>query len=118
MKTKDIKSSGHVWHFVQTGGLMQLQIQSIDDVLELDRLDPKLWVALSCPVTGIEFSEDTLKVLDLDKDGRVRVPEVLDACSFIKKYFKKPEIIMEAGDTIPLDALSDEAFSCADSPAE
>ena len=118
MKTKDIKSSGHVWHFVQTGGLMQLQIQSIDDVLELDRLDPKLWVALSCPVTGIEFSEDTLKVLDLDKDGRVRVPEVLDACSFIKKYFKKPEIIMEAGDTIPLDALSDEAFSCGHSPAE
>lgn len=118
MKTKKIKSGNHTWKFVQTGGLMQLQIQSIEDVLELDQLDPKLWVALACPVSGLEFSEDTLQVLDLDKNGRVRVPEILDACKFIKKYFSKPEIIMEKGETIPLNALSDEPFSCGHSPAK
>ena len=118
MKTKTVKKNGHVWHFVQNSGLMQLQIQSIDDILELDKLDPKLWVALSCPVSGLEFSEDTLSALDLDGDGRVRVPEILDACRFIRKHFKKPEIIMESGDTLPLDALSDEPFACGHSPSE
>ncbi len=118
MKPRNIKSGEHVWHFVQTSGLMQLQIRNIDDVLELDKLDPKLWVALACPTSGLEFSEDTLQVLDLDKNGRVRVPEILEACSFIKKYFRRPEIIMEKGDTIPLDALSDEPFDCGHSPSE
>ncbi|MBQ2552394.1 MAG: hypothetical protein II563_06090 [Treponema sp.] len=118
MKAKDIKSNGHTWHFVNNSGLMQLNIRTIDDVLELENLDPKLWVALSCPVSGLEFSEDTLQVLDLDKDGRVRIPEIISACRFIKKYFKKPEIIMEKGCTIPVDALSDENFDCGHSPAE
>ncbi len=118
MKLKKIKSNGHVWHFVQTGGLMQLQIRSIDDVLNLDSLDPKLWVALSCPVTGLEFSEETLKTLDLDNNGRVRVPEILAASAYIKKYFKHPEVIMTEGDSIPLDSLGDEPFECGHSPAE
>lgn len=118
MKTKDIKSGNHIWHFAKTSGLMQLQIQSIDDVLELEHLDPKLWVALACPVSGLEFSEDTLQVVDLNKDGRVQVPEILETTRFIKKYFKRPEIIMENGDTIPLDALSDESFDCGHSPSD
>ena len=116
MKTKKIKGKKHTWHFVQTGGLLQLQINSIEDVLELDTLDPKLWVALACPVTGLEFSEETLKLLDTDKNGRVRVAEILEAVAFIKKYFKDPSCIMTEGDSIPLEALSEEPFACGHSP--
>ena len=111
-------ADGHAWHFVQTGGLMQVDFKSVDDVLNLDKLDQKLWVALACPVSGLEFSDETLQILDIDKDCRVRVPEILSAVDYIKKYFKKPEVIMEEGDTIPLDALGDEAFDCGHSPAE
>lgn len=118
MKTKKIKNGGHSWNFIQTGGLVQLQIASIDDVLHLRELDPKLWVALACPVQGLEFSRETLELLDTDKDGRVRVPEVLAAVDYIRKYFKKPEVIMTEGDAIPLDALGDEAFACGHSPLE
>ena len=116
MKTKKIVADNHVWHFVQVGGLMQLQIRNIDDVLNLSKLDQKLWVALSCPVSGLEMDEETLKALDLDHNGRVRVPEILSAVDYIKKYFSRPEVIMEAGDSIPLDAMSDEPFDCGHSP--
>ena len=86
------KPQSHRWHFIQTGGLVQVKISTIDDLLHLDELDPKLWIALACPVKGLEFSEETLSLLDTDKNGRVRVPEILEAVSFIKKYFAKPEV--------------------------
>lgn len=104
--------NAHEWHFVQNGGLVQVCISSIDDVLNLDKLDPKFWTALTCPVSGLEFSEETLNLLDSDKNGRVRVPEILGVVSYIKKYFKKPEIIMQEGDSIPLESLSQELFDC------
>ena len=69
----------HIWHFVQNGGLIQPQIASIDDVLNLNTLDPKMWTALACPVSGLEFSEETLTLLDSDKNGRVRIPEILSS---------------------------------------
>ena len=102
-----INNNEHKWHFFQAGGLMQVQFSTIDDVLNIDKLDPKLWTALACPVKGLEFSEETLALLDTDKNGRVRVPEIIAGVAYIKKYFSKPEIIMTPGDSIPLDALSD-----------
>lgn len=105
----------HVWKFVQNGGLIQVQLSSVEDVLNIDKLDPKLWTALSCPVSGVEFSEETLNLLDTDKNGRVRVPEILEGLRFIKKYLVKPEIIMSDGENIPLDCISDELFECGHS---
>ncbi|MBQ6782042.1 MAG: hypothetical protein IJP62_12580 [Treponema sp.] len=110
--------SNHTWHFVQTGGLVQLKINSIEDVLNLKELDQKLWVALACPVKGLEFSEETLSLLDTDHNGRVRVPEILDAVEFIRKYITKPEVIMKPGISIPLDSLSTEPFACGHSPID
>lgn len=118
MKTKNLQTKDHEWHFIQTGGLMQLQISSIDDVLHLKDLNPKLWVALACPVKGLEFSEETLSLLDTDYNGRVRVPEILEAVEYIRTYLQTPEVIMTEGSTIPLSALSDAKFACGHSPAE
>lgn len=112
------KSQGHSWKFVQNGGLIQAQIATIEDVLNLDKLDPKFWTALACPVSGLEFSEETLNLLDSDKNGRVRVPEILSVVDYIKKYFAKPEIIMTEGDSIPLDSLSDVDFCAGHSAKE
>lgn len=118
MLDKDNKTEEHSFHFMQNGGLIQVKISTIDDVLNLASLDKKMWTALACPVQGLEFSDETLSVLDIDKNGRVRVPEILAAVEYIRKYFAKPEIIMEKGDTIPLDALGEEPFECGHSPLE
>ena len=112
------KNNQHSYHFMQNGGLIQAKISTIDDVLNLSDLDPKMWTALACPVQGLEFSEETLSVLDTDKNGRVRQPEILQAVDYIKKYFARPEIIMQKGDSIPLDAMSSEPFDCGHSPLE
>ena len=50
-----------------------------DDLLNLEHLDQKLWVALSCPVKGLELDEKTLAMIDADGDGRIRVPELIAA---------------------------------------
>ena len=110
------KQNEHNWRYTQTGGLVQVQLSTIDDVLNLDKLDQKQWTALACPVKGLEFPEETLTLLDTDKNGRVRVPEILAAIEYIKKYFKRPEVIMEKGDSIPLDAFSENEFPCGHSP--
>ena len=101
---KNQEETKHFWRFVQNGGLIQPQISTIEDVLNLENLDPKMWTALACPVSGLEFSEETLNLLDSDKNGRVRIPEILSVIDYIKKYFAKPEILMTEGDSIPLDA--------------
>lgn len=110
--------SNHTYHYIQNGGLIQAQISSIEDVLNLKDLDPKLWTALACPVKGLEFNTEILEILDSDHNGRVRVPEILNAVEFIKKYFSQPQIIMEPGCTIPLEALSSNPFDCGKSPLE
>jgi hypothetical protein len=112
------ETKNHNWKFVQNGGLVQVQISTIEDVLNLDSLDPKFWTALACPVSGLEFSEETLSLLDVDNNGRVRVPEILNVVKYIKKYFKNPEIIMKEGDSIPLEALGDVDFCGGHSPKE
>lgn len=108
----------HQWKFVQKAGLVQVQISTVEDVLNLDKLDPKLWTALACPVSGLEFSDETLALLDLDHNGRVRIEEVLEALQFLKKNLVKPEVIMEPGTSIPLDALSDEVLDGKYSPRQ
>ena len=72
-------SSSHSWTFFRTGGLDQVALTSGADLLGLEHLDQKLWVALSCPVKGLELDERTLALIDTDGDGRVRVPEIIAA---------------------------------------
>ena len=70
-------SGSHQWRFFRYGGLDQVSLETGADLASLEQLDPKLWAALSCPAKGLEFDQRTLELLDTDKDGRVRVPEVL-----------------------------------------
>ena len=64
------------------------QLASGADILHLEELDQKLWVALSCPVKGLFYDERTLDMLDSDRDGRVRVPEILGACKWLGLVLK------------------------------
>jgi hypothetical protein len=52
-----MSTSAHGWNFFRTGGLDQVALTTGADLLALDQLDQKLWVALSCPVKGLELDE-------------------------------------------------------------
>ena len=88
MATKD-SPTRHPWRFFRAGGVDQVRIDTGAD-LSLDQLDQKLWVALSCPTKGLHFDERTLDLLDTDKDGRVRAPEIIGAVQWLRGCLKDP----------------------------
>jgi len=100
------RPSNHRWRFFRAGGVDQVRLETADDILNLGELDQKLWVALSCPVKGLEFDERTLALLDSDKDGRVRVPEILSAITWLTKVLKRKAALVEKRkDGIGLDDI-------------
>jgi len=97
----------HQFRFYRMGGLDQVSLETGEDLAHLRELDQKLWVALSCPVKGLELSERTLELLDLDKDGRVRAEEILEAIRWCGERLKDLGSLIPAGDGLPLEAIDD-----------
>ncbi len=98
-------TTSHTWSFSRIGGFDQALLSSADDLLNLDQLDPKLWAALACPTTGLHFDEKTLRLIDKDGDGRVRVPEVLDAVRWSSRVLRNPALLLQPADFLPLNEL-------------
>jgi hypothetical protein len=98
----------HVWKFFRIGGLDQVAIESGADLLALKTLDQKLWVALSCPVKGLELDEKTLALIDTDKDGRIRVPELIAAIDWAAPYLADLGVLLKRSDSLPLAAFNTE----------
>jgi hypothetical protein len=101
------RNQGHHWRFRRLGGFDQVIIDSGDDICHLPELDQKLWAALSCPTTGIELDARTLELLDTDGDGRIRVPEVLAAVTWVCGVLKDPSDLLKRSGGLPLAAIDD-----------
>ena len=67
------KDKKYKWHFVNIGGSARVRINSGEDIAHLAELDPKMWTVLSCPTTGLEIDDKSLKYMDCDGDGKIRV---------------------------------------------
>ena len=102
-----MSSPTHHWNFFRTGGLDQVSLTTGADLLALEHLDQKLWVALSCPVKGLELDEKTLALIDSDADGRVRVPELLAAIKWAAARVKDPSVLLSGAAALPLAAIND-----------
>lgn len=98
----------HRWSFSTIGGVKRVNLNSADDLLQLDQLDPKLWTALSCPVQGLEIEAATLELIDSDKDGQLRVPEILAAVRWVLSILRDPADLMKQEDRLPLSAIDPE----------
>ena len=99
-------ASLHHWKFFRTGGLDQVALTTGADLSALEQLDQKLWVALSCPVKGLELDEKTLALIDTDADGRIRVPELLAAVKWASSRLVDPAQLLLGHDTLPLAAIN------------
>jgi hypothetical protein len=97
----------HTWKFFRAGGFDQVKLQTGADLANLDQLDQKLWVALACPTRGLEFDTRTLELIDTDKDGRVRVPELIAAAKWATSLLKNPDDLVKCSATLPLAAIND-----------
>lgn len=96
----------HRWRFFRSGGFDQVRLDTQEDLAALRSLDQKLWTALACPVTGLEFDARTLAYLDQDHDGRIRAPELLDAVDWTLLRLRDRSVLF-CGDSLALDAFAD-----------
>lgn len=98
--------SKRIWKFYRAGGVDQVQLTSGSDLVNIGSLDQKLWIALACPIDGIEFDKRTLELIDKDGDGRVRARELVAACEWAGAQLKDHDELIKPGQTLSLDAIN------------
>lgn len=99
--------STRAFSFFRAGGFEQVRFDSGADLLALEQLDQKLWVALACPTKGLAFDQRTLELIDTEKDGRIRAKELIDAVKWAGGLLKSPDELMKAPDALALSAIND-----------
>lgn len=100
--------ASHRWRFFRAGGFDQVRLDTGADLMALETLDQKLWVALSCPVNGISFDSRTLAFVDADADSHIRAPEILAAVRWTGSVLKDPDLLVKRQDRIPLSAIRED----------
>ncbi len=101
-------STSYPWKFASVGGTVRVNIQSGDDIRHLGELDRKLWTVLSCPTQGLEFDEKTLKYIDVDADGKIRVDEVIKTAQWLTRVIKDADLLLEGRDVLEFSAFNEE----------
>ena len=92
------------------GGVTRVRIQSAEDIRHLGELEKKMWTVLSCPTTGLEISSDSLSLMDIDGDGKLRLKEVVATAEWLCSVLKDANSLFEQKDEIALDNIADEAI--------
>jgi hypothetical protein len=109
MPSNDSADAPYRFRFFRAGGVDQLALDE-GALPHLRSLDKKLWVALACPTKGLDIDARTLELIDTDKDGRIRPPELLAAVDWAQEVFVNLKDLFKPldGSELPLSAISDE----------
>ncbi len=104
------KDKKHKWSFINIGGSARVSINSGEDIAHLSELDPKMWTVLSCPTTGLEIDDKSLKYMDCDGDGKIRINDVISVSQWITSLLKDKDMILKGDDCIDINSINtDEA---------
>ncbi|MCI6419938.1 MAG: phage holin family protein [Bacteroidales bacterium] len=102
--------SKYKWSFANVGGVTRVRIKSAEDVRHLGELDKKMWTVLSCPVNGLEISSDSLRLMDQDGDGQLRLKEVVATADWLCATLRDPQSLFEQSDVIKIENIADEGI--------
>ena len=100
------KNNKYKWSFVNVGGTACVGIKSGEDIAHLNELDPKMWTVLSCPTTGLEIDDRSLKYMDYDGDGKLRVNDVVSVSQWITSMLKDKDLILKGSDSIDINNIN------------
>ncbi len=103
------KENKYKWEFANVGGTLRVKIARGEDIAHLDELDPKMWTVLSCPVTGLEIDDRSLAYIDCDKDGKIRVNDVVRTAKWITGVLRNPDVLLQGSDAIDIEEFSETA---------
>jgi hypothetical protein len=99
------------WNYISVGGSTRVKISSGEDIRHLPELDRKLWTVLACPTTGLEMDPETLKSMDTDHNGKIRIDEVVETSQWLCTVLKDPKILFKQQAVLPLSEIADEAVA-------
>ena len=99
------------FQFISVGGTTRVLIQSGEDIRHLGELDQKMWTVLSCPTTELEIDSDSLKCMDIDGDGQLRVREVVATAEWLCSVLRDPQVLFNAKAEIAIDDITDEQIA-------
>ena len=77
-----------------------MKITTGADIANLGELDVKKWSVLSCPVTGLDIDEKSMKYIDADGDGRIRVGDVVATAQWLTAVVKDADLLVKGADSI------------------
>ena len=107
IEERPVNPNPHRWRFFRAGGFDQLRLETGEDLDHLSELDQKLWLALSCPVKGIDFDRRTLELIDEDGDGRIRAIELLHAVRWTCGLVRSGDALFAGHADLPLSLIDD-----------
>lgn len=96
------------WRYSLIGGMPRVKIETADEIQSLPKLDPKLWTVLSCPVNGLELEEQSLSLLDSNKDGAIHINEIIDTVKYLSRVLNDLNILLDEGDELPILVINRE----------
>ena len=99
------------FQFISVGGATRVQIQSGEDIRHLGELDQKMWTVLSCPTTELEIDSDSLKCMDIDNDGQLRIREVVATADWLCSVLRDPQLLFNAKAEIAIEDITDEQIA-------
>lgn len=103
---KKKKNAGYDWSYCSFGGVVRVNVRNGEDIAHLGELDKKLWTVLSCPTEGLEFPTETLKMIDADADGKIRVDEVIAAANWLCSVLKDKNLLIKGPDAVKLSDIN------------
>ncbi|MBO7290839.1 MAG: hypothetical protein J6U62_05200 [Bacteroidaceae bacterium] len=98
----------HSWNYENIGGSTRVKITTGADIAHLDELDIKKWTVLSCPVTGLDIEDKSLKYIDVDCDGRIRVSDVVATSKWLASVVKDVDLLVKGTDSIDISMFNQE----------
>ena len=98
----------HSWSYENIGGSTRVRISTGADIAHLAELDLKKWTVLSCPTIGLDIDENSLKYIDTDNDGRIRVNDVVSTSKWLTSVIKDADLLLKGADGIDVEAFNQE----------
>ena len=106
----------HTWTYANIGGSTRVVIKSGKDIQHLAELDEKLWTVLACPVSGLEIPDESLALIDNNHDAKIHIADVIATAQWLCNTLQDPDVLLKGKDTLPLDAIKDEAILAVATP--
>ena len=106
----------HTWTYANIGGSTRVVIKSGKDIQHLAELDEKLWTVLACPVSGLEIPDESLALIDNNHDAKIHIADVIATAQWLCNTLQNPDVLLKGKDSLPLDAIKDEAILAVATP--